>query len=192
MIDTRRKSDNARTDKADAKTAILAAARRLILEKGVSALTLEAVAEAAGLSKGGLLYHFRSKEALLSAMVERLIAVTEDRVGGYQQQDGEPGSWARGYLAACLADVDPDPEETGRMAVAVLAAAASNRDLLQPLRARQEHWRQQLRLDGIDPATAQLVRLAADGLWMNEIFGTSALTREERTAVVNRLEALTR
>ncbi len=40
---------------------ILDAASRVVLDKGASALTLESVAEQAGISKGGLLYHFPTK-----------------------------------------------------------------------------------------------------------------------------------
>ena len=39
--------------------------------KGVAKLTLEAVAKEAGVSKGGLLYHFSNKEALIEGMIVR-------------------------------------------------------------------------------------------------------------------------
>jgi AcrR family transcriptional regulator len=40
---------------------ILRAANLVVVEEGVSRMTLEAVAREAGVSKGGLLYHFPSK-----------------------------------------------------------------------------------------------------------------------------------
>src|SRR5918995_4669163 len=52
---------------------ILDAAAELVSEIGSGRLTLEAVAERAGLSKGGLLYNFPTKEALLQGMVQRLV-----------------------------------------------------------------------------------------------------------------------
>src|SRR5215471_19314275 len=52
---------------------IIHAAFALIRRKGVARLTIEAVAQEAGLSKGGVLYHFRSKEALIQAMVASLV-----------------------------------------------------------------------------------------------------------------------
>lgn len=48
---------------------ILAAARRVLLSNGVAAMTLEAVATEAGMSKTGLYYYFRSKEALVFELV---------------------------------------------------------------------------------------------------------------------------
>ena len=50
-----------------ARERILEAAERVITEVGAAHLTLDAVAQAAGVSKGGLLYHFPSKESLLVA-----------------------------------------------------------------------------------------------------------------------------
>jgi AcrR family transcriptional regulator len=44
-------------------------------------MTLEAVAREADVSKGGLLYHFPSKEALISGMVRRLIEGYRDALG---------------------------------------------------------------------------------------------------------------
>ncbi|SWD32702.1 transcriptional regulator [Klebsiella pneumoniae] len=55
---------------ANKKKNILIAASEIVKEEGVVKLTLEAVAQRAGVSKGGLLYHFPSKEALIKGMVE--------------------------------------------------------------------------------------------------------------------------
>ena len=53
---------------------ILDAASQLVCEIGAGRLTLDAVADRAGLSKGGLLYSFPSKDDLLRGMVERMVA----------------------------------------------------------------------------------------------------------------------
>ncbi len=56
-----------------AKDDILDAAEAVVVDKGAVHLTLDAVTERAGISKGGLRYHFDSKEALLMALVERQV-----------------------------------------------------------------------------------------------------------------------
>ena len=61
------------TPSISSKQRILQAAASVVDESGAAHLTLEAVAEAAGLSKGGLLYHFPNKRALLSGMLEYLL-----------------------------------------------------------------------------------------------------------------------
>lgn len=174
------------------KLDIIDAAGRVILRDGVAGLTLEAVAAEAGLSKGGLLYHFGTKEALLEGMVGRLIEVTEARIAAHLETDAAPGRRTRAFLRTCTVDGAPDTGPDGRLGVAVLAAGATEPALLDALRARQAAWRRPMRDDGIDPATAHLVSLAADGLWLNDIFGLPVLTEAERRAVLDRAEALTR
>ncbi len=58
---------------------LLDSAEQLVATIGGANLTLEAVAEKAGVSKGGLLYHYRSKEALLLALVHRHLERTDQR-----------------------------------------------------------------------------------------------------------------
>ncbi len=88
---------------------ILAAADRLIKEKGVGAASVEAVMGAAGLTVGGFYAHFPSKEALareallygLDASVERMLA----RLGGIADPAARARALIRGYLAQAE---DPD------------------------------------------------------------------------------------
>jgi AcrR family transcriptional regulator len=64
------------------------------------------VAAEAGVSKGGLLYHFPSKDALVSAMVDGLSRMCRDLSAAAAQADPEPvGRSARAYLAACTGDL---------------------------------------------------------------------------------------
>ncbi|MGV2480849.1 UNVERIFIED_CONTAM: TetR/AcrR family transcriptional regulator, partial [Salmonella enterica subsp. enterica serovar Weltevreden] len=51
---------------------LLDAAETVVRRDGVSKLTLDAVAKEAGVSKGGILYHFSGKELLIQGMLERL------------------------------------------------------------------------------------------------------------------------
>jgi len=55
-----------------AREAVLDAFESLLIEEGERAATLDAVARLAGVSKGGLLYHFPTKEAMISVLLERL------------------------------------------------------------------------------------------------------------------------
>lgn len=177
--------------KRDTRGEILQAAGRVVLSQGVGALTLEAVAAAAGISKGGLLYHFATKEDLLSGMVDRLIEMTEERIKRAMARDAGPGRWTRAYLAACA--VDPSGQDPlDRLATALLAAGATDPGLLDRLRRHEAAWNELSRADGLDPTTASIVRLAADGLWMNDLFGIEVLSAKERRAVLKRLGDMTR
>ena len=63
----------AMSPRASKKESLLRAASMVVAEGGYSALTLEAVGTAAGVSKGGVLYHFPTKEALIAGLVEALV-----------------------------------------------------------------------------------------------------------------------
>jgi AcrR family transcriptional regulator len=55
---------------------ILAAARRILVERGYQALTLQAIATESGVNKAGVWYYFGGKEQLVLALLEE-VAVTE-------------------------------------------------------------------------------------------------------------------
>ena len=57
---------------------IIAGALEIIGEEGVDALTFEALAERVGLTRGGVVYHFRTREALLAGIAEDLLARWRD------------------------------------------------------------------------------------------------------------------
>ncbi len=67
QTDARRARQKRRRDRSRAD--ILAAARAVLLRDGISAVTLDAVAREAGMSKTGLYYYFASKEALVFELV---------------------------------------------------------------------------------------------------------------------------
>ena len=169
---------------------ILHAAFALIRREGVARLTIEAVAQEAGLSKGGVLYHFRSKESLISAMmtslVERFNADIE--TARREEPEGErsaPGSWLRAYIQASIGPAEDD-EDTA----ALLAAVSNDPRLLAPLQEQYAHWQTQAESDDVDPALATVIRLALDGLWMADLFGLAppeGALRNQVFAVLERL-----
>lgn len=59
---------------------ILDAAEEVLLAHGITGLTLNAVAAQAGITKGGLLYHFRTKNDLERGIERRFIARIEHRL----------------------------------------------------------------------------------------------------------------
>ncbi|EIV92180.1 TetR/AcrR family transcriptional regulator [Frankia sp. QA3] len=165
----------------DTRTRLLDAATEVMLTAGVEQFTLAAVAERASVSKGGLLYHFPSKQALVAALVDRLVSRfdTALRTAGPQ-----PGSATRAYLAET---VEPTATavgaDTDRVTVAVLAAALVDPETLAPLREVYAAWQRRLEADGVDPAAATAVRLAVDGWWLARLLDLAPPTGDvhERT-----------
>lgn len=60
-----------RSRREDRPEIILDAAEGVLQRQGARALTIDAVASEAGLSKGGVLHHYASKDALICALVTR-------------------------------------------------------------------------------------------------------------------------
>ncbi|RBQ14306.1 TetR/AcrR family transcriptional regulator [Spongiactinospora rosea] len=143
---------------------LLDAAERLLAERGAQALTLATVAQTAGVSKGGLLYHFNSKEVLIRALVERLIADFDQLVGEHPPPggpSGPPRTYTERYVHATFAAL-----RTGRLRRwACVTGAAGDPDLLAPLREAMARWHSAELAGEPDPAVSEVVRLACEGVW---------------------------
>lgn len=180
-----------KTNLPETRIKILEAASEVVLNHGVINLTLDTVARIAGVSKGGLLYHFPSKEALVEGMIEQLGQAFTTAM--WEQHDtcgeeGGTGEWCRAYARATL----NEPETERQLTSALLAAVAINPELLAPLREQYRGWQQRMLNDGLDPALATVIRLAVDGLWMAELLGLAQPEEPLRAQVVQRIIELTR
>ena len=75
---------------------MLDAAEVVIERQGIANVTLEAVAAAAGMSKGGLLHHFPTKDHLVEALVTRCAANWRSYyMDAYAKTPEGPGRMAR-------------------------------------------------------------------------------------------------
>jgi AcrR family transcriptional regulator len=175
----------------DTRERILFGAEEVVLRDGVAHLTLEAAASEAGISKGGILYHFPTRAALVAAMVQRLSSLFDadlQREGG---SSGRPGAFTRAYLEATFGPPsDATASRERRLGAAVIAGVAADTELLEPLRERFAEWQHALVTDGLPAASATLVRLAADGLWFTELLGLAPLDTGLRASVRDELLAL--
>ncbi len=167
---------------ADAPTRILDAAEAIVRRAGVASLTLEAAAREAGVSKGGLLYHFASKDALLAGLLNRMAQfVTEDFAQALGCQPEGPGRVARAMLAWGLElSQEAMNERCDRAAAVFLAAFHQDPALLDPMRAVIGGMRQAVAADGLAPGAGMAIMAAMDGLFMARIFGLYTLTDSER------------
>lgn len=166
--------------RGNARARLLDAASALVRRDGAQALTLDAVAAEAGVSKGGLLYHFRSKHDLLEAMVTEWVDHFEHEIEVAAEQEG--GSFARGYVKAC----DPSGWEEADRATefGLLAALIADPDVLAKARRRYEAWQERLAQQDVDVTVA---RLAAEGLWIVDLLGLGPPTGDLREQVAARL-----
>lgn len=153
---------------------LLAVAADLLVQEGPHAVTLDAVAHQAGVTKGGLQHHFRSKQALLGALCDQLFDVFDVfYAAALDSEPQAPGRHARAYLKTCFHTAQTAHERRTQRAIALLAFA---------LPSCRERWSAKMRAalaqDGSDPDAADrlfLCRLAADGIWFDQlldVYGT--------------------
>ncbi len=175
-----------------ARERVLDAAEACLLAGGPGALVLDAVAADAGVSKGGLLYHFASKEALVAGLCERMFARFERALVALSEADPEPrGAWTRAYLASTVT-VDGKPaDDSAPLMAAILATLGRDSKHLETVRAHFARWHARLDADGIDPGLATIVRLASDGLWLTALLGLEGLGHPRGAETVRALRELT-
>jgi AcrR family transcriptional regulator len=102
---------------------ILDAANAVLRERGAGGLTIDAVATAAGLSKGGVLHHFASKDALVSALVARKLTKLRD---GIAASEADQPAESRNLAKAMIAHFGATCEDDDEFSRALLMASIEN------------------------------------------------------------------
>lgn len=159
----------------NARERILAAAAELAREEGPANLALDAVAQRAGVSKGGLLYHFPSKDGLLQALVAAHLQAFESELEAEEARCGaEPPSFPRAYLKASLKANGEKLPSAG-----VAAAMVQNPQTTEQLRAFRRRMLDRLRAGARSQRQALLLFLVLDGLCSMQLFDLGVFTRDE-------------
>jgi len=167
---------------------LLDSAETVLAEHGTQGLTLAAVAAHAGVSKGGLLYHFSTKDALITALIERLIAGFDELIAAFRLE--RPGWYTRAYIEATFTILAEQDVDQARRRWAAVCAAATDPELRAPLAKAQRRWMSEGLAEEPDPDLSQLARLAADGVWEAAELDASLLGPERLAALRTRLLAL--
>lgn len=158
-----------RTSKRDS---ILQAALHVVETDGVTAVTYESVAAASGLTKGGLLYHFPSKDALVLALHEHLAERWDHEMINVLGKD--PDEATQDERVAAYARVSAR-SATGPELLFILEASTDS-ELNKPWRRVISRWiPDPAEIDPTDPRALQkmVAYLAADGLWLSESVGAA-------------------
>lgn len=171
------------------REAALEAAKRIVQRDGVTALSYEAVAAEAELTKGGILYHFPSREDLLLALHKYVADQWEQcmirEVGQEAGPQLDDDTKAAAYVRASQ---NPDRAEL----LLTLEAATQNTAASEVWNGVYNRWAAE------EPAAAEddqavrrfIARLAADGLWFYESIAPGELRPEVRARLVEEIIAL--
>ncbi|SMQ60523.1 transcriptional regulator, TetR family [Pseudidiomarina planktonica] len=147
---------------------VLDAAEALVAEQGAARLTFDALVQQTGVSKGGLLYHFANKDALVQAMLQRLVDRKEVRRTEFLKDlEGSRDANLKSILLAAMSC----EEEAPALHSAILAAAANNPELLAPLREQTDALFAELDESELGGERARLLLFAVHGARLFEQLG---------------------
>ncbi|HEV7416340.1 TetR/AcrR family transcriptional regulator [Tianweitania sediminis] len=163
------------------------AASEIVQESGANGLSLDAVAAKAGVSKGGLLYHFPSKSKLLTAAVESFVLDYEAQLMSCEATHGEsehPLSHA--FLDLFLQDCRCNRKPPS----GILAALAEDPSFLDPVRQHERLILQRLKDDLGDADLASLIYFTIAGLKSSHLLDLNVVPDEDARRVAERLRGL--
>ena len=159
------------------KRKILEAAAKCFSEGGYAKTTMDRIAEEAGVSKGALYWHFKSKEELFVELKQRSIANVRKQFEKLFSQKKPFDAKLRGAIGLYLSSLVPENREVARLNAEFLAEAPKIPKLNDMLKDQYEMFRGlfastieeaiekgELRGD-IDPEIVSMILLAVlDGL----------------------------
>ncbi|MDO5631968.1 MAG: TetR/AcrR family transcriptional regulator [Paracoccus sp. (in: a-proteobacteria)] len=151
-------------DPRQTRLRILIAAEDLTGAQGPKAVSLDAVAERAGVSKGGLLYHFPTKAALMQGLVQHYLDQAEARLETCTSD--QPNAILVQYLDNFEQDWQEAPSASG-----LLAAVTEHPGILAPVAEFNDRTLIRLRAGATDPLLAELVFHSLNGLWSARMLG---------------------
>jgi AcrR family transcriptional regulator len=171
--------------KRDSRESILQAAEEIVARRGPAHLTLETAASEAKVSKGGLFYHFRSKEALLEAMIRRSMELLEsEHVKVAESLTGDRNGKLKANIIGTLRHL----EGQRPVLTAVIAAIANDPKLVEPMRESIRKEFQELSKDlTLRTEDIAILFLASQGLLLMELLNLSFLTPSQVRRVTQRM-----
>ena len=144
-----------------ARESVLDAFAGILSTEGERAATMDATARAAGVSKGGLLYHFASKDALEAGLIERMETLAVEDVEEIKRSpEGAVAAFMRTSIHTGSA------LDIAIIAVGRLAQNGST-PAIEALRRVRVLWEEALRPQARDETALALIMLVSDGLYFN-------------------------
>ncbi|MBH0085771.1 TetR family transcriptional regulator [Psychrobacter sp. SCQQ22] len=152
------------------RRALLDQAARITLEQGLSKVTFQAVADAVGVTKGGIMHHFATKNALILEVFHDAMAKFEAEVDSAMAKDPvRYGSFTRAYIDATISLGEKGQEEFDSQATLYVLMLGDSE--LRELWAKWSNEQLKKHEATDNTETLCMVRLVADGIWLSDFSG---------------------
>lgn len=168
--------------------AILDAGEAVVARDGAAALTLDAVAKHAGISKASVIYDYGTKQALIEAIVERAFRADHARHSYEEQNLGGRDSVAIRSRIAVAAE--PPPEAFRPAALNLTAALTLDAGLRSRMQQSQAQTIDRILDTAVSPRGALLAYLALEGLKFLEYLDFHHFDPEERARIIGEIDWL--
>ena len=170
------------------REAVLDAAQCVVQRHGTARLTLDAVAAEAGISKASVLYDYKTKSALMRAIVERRMAAEHAREDQIRAALGNvPNAFIRTRLTAAS---DPATDDDQAITLCMAAAVAQDNELRKPICSKIGDSIAELRKSSKNQDGALLAFVALEGLRMMEHFGVYNFDPADRLRLIEQIRWL--
>lgn len=165
---------------------VLEVAENIIAGQGASALTIDAVAKAAGISKGGVQSCFGTKEAMIAAMLRRWMEDDQRRFEDSAGAHPSPVDRIRAHITTTHLHDDASHARAAGL-LAVLLQTPEHLD-----ETRQWYRTRLADFDAADPQSrlSRLAFLATEGAFFLRFFGLMAMDRDQWDAVFADIQRL--
>ncbi len=159
---------------------VLDAAQALMTRDGVGSLTMDRVAQEAGVSKGGVLHHFRSKKALVNAIALRKLKHLQADVDAAQRlRAGDPQAILHGMIDHARATYCGDDNFSRPL----LVAAVEHSESMAEFQAMFSEIFDEVRRDTAAPDRASALLFAAIGIQVCRTLGFAPLDPRQADGV---------
>lgn len=165
---------------------VLNAAEQLLANGGIEALTMENVARAAGITKGGVQYCFGNKYGLMRAIINRWSDIFDMKVNAYKKGSPDP----RDHIAAHIKVTREGEQADASRFSAMMASLIPNSEQLEESRKWYSNQISGLNIDNPIDRMARLAFIATEGAFLLRSFNLLALTETQWQEIYDDIESL--
>lgn len=165
---------------------MISAAREIALQRGAGRVTLEAVAEAIGSTKGAVLHSFPTKSALLQELLAAMCGEWDTRFDEVHLKSGKNGGVLTSYIETWKqADL-----QAPSYLEAVAVAKAENPDLLEPVRDAYGRYAQLIETETGNRIESLVAWMACEGMVMLDLLGLHRFDENTKAALFRQFEIM--